>query len=262
MKSNASIQMLWVGNQLSPIEQLCMKSFLYHGHQVDLYAYTDIKGVPSGVNMCDANEIVESEKVFKHMGSYAAFADLFRWALLRSRGGYYCDTDVLCLKPFEFSESIVIGTEDTDFLTTSVLGFDGTTLANQFADDMLYEALNPLEWRSWDSFKIKKKKFLYRLSPKKHNAVGWGYTSGPIGLNNVYYHKGYDFALQHVSKFCHVPYSDWRKFIDSNALSFEDFPEISMAAHLWNEMWSRGGIDKYAKFDKNSFIGKAMEIYL
>lgn len=74
--------MLWVGNQLSPIEQLCMKSFLYHGHQVDLYAYTDIKGVPSGVNMCDANEIVESEKVFKHMGSYAAFADLFRWALL------------------------------------------------------------------------------------------------------------------------------------------------------------------------------------
>ena len=262
MKANAPIQMVWVGDKLSPIEQLCMKSFLYHGHKVDLYAYTDIKGVPSGINMYDANEIVGFEKVFKHKGSYAAFADLFRWALLRFRGGYYCDTDVLCLKPFEFSESIVIGMEDTDFLTTSVLGFDGTSLANQFADDMLYEALNPLEWRSWDSFKIKKKKFLYRLSPKKYNAVGLGYTSGPIGLNNVYYHKGYDFALQDISKFCHISYGDWKKFIDPNVLSFEDFPEISVAAHLWNEMWSRGGIDKFSKFDKNSFIGKAMEKYL
>ena len=36
---------------IESLEQLCMKSFLYHGHQVDLYAYTDIKGVPSGVIM-------------------------------------------------------------------------------------------------------------------------------------------------------------------------------------------------------------------
>lgn len=62
MQADAPIKMLWIGNQLSPIEQFCMKSFLYHGHQVDLYAYTDIKGVPSGVIMRDANEIVESKK--------------------------------------------------------------------------------------------------------------------------------------------------------------------------------------------------------
>ena len=42
MQADAPIQMLWIGNQLSPIEQLCMKSFLYHGHQVDLFAYSDI----------------------------------------------------------------------------------------------------------------------------------------------------------------------------------------------------------------------------
>lgn len=262
MKINAPIQMLWIGNQLSPIEQLCMKSFLYHGHQVDLYAYTDIKGVPSGVIMKDAREIIDSSKIFKHMNSYAAFADLFRWALLQLRGGYYCDTDVLCLKPFKFNESIVIGTESNDFLTTSVLGFDRSLLANQFSGDMLNEALNPLEWRSWDSFKIKKKKLLYKLSPKKYNAVGWGYTAGPLGLNNIYLHKGYNFSVQDTSTFCHIPYEDWRKFIDSNVLSFESFPEISSAVHLWNEMWHRGGIDKFSKFDKSSFIGKAMERYL
>ena len=204
MQADAPIQMLWIGNQLSPIEQLCMKSFLYHGHQVDLFAYSDINGVPSDVTIRDASEIIEPSKVFKHRNSYAAFADLFRWALLGKRGGYYCDTDVLCLKPFEFDESIVIGTENKD------------------------------------SMEIKRKKLFYRFSPKKYNAVGWGYTSGPIGLNNVYYHKGYDFALQDVSKFCYVSYGDWRKFIEPNALSFEDFPEMSMAAHLWNEMWSRG----------------------
>lgn len=55
MQADAPIQMLWIGNQLSPIEQLCMKSFLYHGHQVDLFAYSDINGVPSDVTIRDAS---------------------------------------------------------------------------------------------------------------------------------------------------------------------------------------------------------------
>ena len=63
MQADAPIQMLWIGNQLSPIEQLCMKSFLYHGHQVDLFAYSDINGVPSDVTIRDASEIIEPSKI-------------------------------------------------------------------------------------------------------------------------------------------------------------------------------------------------------
>lgn len=254
--------MLWIGNKLSPIEQLCMNSFLYHGHQVHLYAYADIKGVPSGVIMRDASDIIEYSKVFKHMGSYAVFADLFRWALLYDKGGYYCDTDVICLKHFDFSESVVIGIESEKCLTNSVLGFDGGLLSDKLTGEMLYEAMHPLEWRQWDSIKIKMKKLIYRLSPKKYNAIGGGYTAGPTGLSNIYYHKGYNFKLQEKSKFFYISYGEWKRFIEPNGISFDDFPEISVAAHLWNEMWRRGGIDKYSRFDKDSFIGRAMEKYL
>lgn len=100
MNKESEIQMLWIGDALSPIEQLSMKSFLYHGHTVVLYAYDDIQGIPKDVIVRDADTIVPRSKIFKHMNSYAAFADLFRWKLMVEKGGYYCDTDVICLQPF------------------------------------------------------------------------------------------------------------------------------------------------------------------
>ena len=34
---NKVIKSLWIGDQLSRLEQLCIKSFLYHGHEFHLY---------------------------------------------------------------------------------------------------------------------------------------------------------------------------------------------------------------------------------
>ena len=59
------------------------------------------------------------------MGSYAAFADLFRWKLMYDAGGYYVDTDVLCLQRFDFKEDVVVGWENKNTLITpTVLGFE------------------------------------------------------------------------------------------------------------------------------------------
>lgn len=64
------------------------------------------------VELCDANLIIPKKDVFKHMGSYAAFADLFRWKLMYDTGGCYVDTDVLCLQRFDFKEDVVIAWEN------------------------------------------------------------------------------------------------------------------------------------------------------
>ncbi|MDD9855316.1 MAG: hypothetical protein OXU88_03945, partial [Gammaproteobacteria bacterium] len=77
------VQSLWIGEQLSPIEQLCARSFMHHGHEFILYVYDEPAGVPDGVRVADANAILPASAVFMHnIGTYAIFSDWFRWALL------------------------------------------------------------------------------------------------------------------------------------------------------------------------------------
>lgn len=263
MNKEAEIQMLWIGDVLSPIEQLSMKSFLYHGHTVVLYAYDDIQGIPKNVIVRDADTIVPRLKIFKHMNSYAAFADLFRWKLMVEKGGYYCDTDVICLQPFSFVEDVVIGYEDLNILTPTILGFDIESDAIELAKRMLYCAEHPLEWYPWDSTSQKLRKLRYRLSYKKHHAIGWGDTAGPTGITNLYNHvkNSYHISPQPIDVFYHIAYTQWQKFIEPHQLSWDMFPKEAVATHLWNEMWHRAGISKYQQFDKTSFIGQAMERY-
>ncbi len=51
---------LWIGEQLGYVERLTMASALSVGHPFTLYSYTAEKlaGVPSGVQVRDANEVV------------------------------------------------------------------------------------------------------------------------------------------------------------------------------------------------------------
>ena len=61
--------------------------------------------------------------------------------------------------------------------------------------------------------------------------------------------------------FYKISYDEWEKFVVPNGVCFDTLQQESFAAHLWNEMWRRNGIDKYKPFPKTSFIGQAMERY-
>lgn len=151
------VNMVWIGDIISPIEALCMKSFIHNGIDVKLHTYNLVEGVPQDVEVCDANLIIPKKDVFTHMGSYAAFADLFRWKLMYDIGGYYVDTDVLCLQRFDFKEDVVVGWENENTLITpTVLGFEQS--GHELAKQMLYNAMHPLAVRPYDPFSVKKKK--------------------------------------------------------------------------------------------------------
>lgn len=116
--SNRIIQSFWTG-PFTTMERLCAVSFLKNGHEFHLYAYEPLVGVPEGVVMKDANEIMPREKVsqFQHAQH---IADYFRVLLLLKRGGWYVDCDQICLMPFNFkSEYVFVKSTKPHILETS-----------------------------------------------------------------------------------------------------------------------------------------------
>ncbi len=112
MSQLPEIASLWIGDRLSFLEQLCLKSFVDHGHKTTLYAYENVDGVPKGVELADARAVYRGEPFrihFKHQ-SPAIHADYFRVKLMRrGRGEIWADTDAYCYRPFDFSEDHVFG---------------------------------------------------------------------------------------------------------------------------------------------------------
>jgi hypothetical protein len=96
-------QSFWHGGVLSPYEQFCLKSFVDCGYTVDLYTYDLALAVPAGVRVRDAAELISPDEVFVYQaegfgkGSPSAFSNYFRYKLLVEKGGWWIDTDVVCL---------------------------------------------------------------------------------------------------------------------------------------------------------------------
>lgn len=97
----ALFRSFWHGKPLSPYQRLCLRSFVDHGHEIVLYCYDRID-VPDGIERGDAAEFFPRDRVFYYSkgpgaGSVSAFSNLFRYRLLHDRGGWWTDTDVICL---------------------------------------------------------------------------------------------------------------------------------------------------------------------
>ena len=102
-----------IGARLSTLEQLSIQSFLDHGHAFHLYVYQDLDDPPPGTVLKDANEILPASEIFQYPDrkSVAAFANIFRYKLLLERGGWWADTDMVCLRPLELSDAHVFVSE-------------------------------------------------------------------------------------------------------------------------------------------------------
>lgn len=123
----ARFQSFWFGKSLPPCTTLCMKSFIDHGHEYDLYSYGSVD-VPEGVRVLDANEILPRSEIFMNQrgaarGSVAGFSDIFRYRLLMLRGGWWVDTDVVCLSSKVPEGEIFIERESEELICNAVIKF-------------------------------------------------------------------------------------------------------------------------------------------
>jgi mannosyltransferase OCH1-like enzyme len=235
---NDVIQGLWIGSELSIMEQLSIASFLQNGHDYHLYVYDEVKNVPAGTVIRDANEILPASRIFqyKHQASYAGFANFFRYKLLLERGGWWIDTDVICVKAFDFSDEYVFAGEidkDSDVVASGIIKTPAGSSVMAYA------------------WKVCEKK-----DPRQ---LMWGETGPKLMTEAVkkfsleYYRKPYWF-------FCPLGFREWRRVLelDGERLVHED----TYAIHLWNEMWRVSGQDKNATYEKGCLYEQLKMKYL
>ncbi|MGL1902919.1 MAG: glycosyltransferase [Fibrobacterales bacterium] len=240
------IQTLWIGNPLSKLEQLCLTSFIKNGHEVHLYTYGDVGNVPEGVVVKDANEIVPQSEIFTYYkGSYAGFADWFRWEMLYKVGGYWVDTDMVCLKKFDFdNDEIVFGEQERDFICPAVLKFPK---GHSFPRHMADRCQNPNAFIPYDTARAKLRKvFRYVVYLNDRSKIIWGETGGPYGVTTGL--KYYEL-MDNKKPFTHffpVHHNNWNTIFNETLKNDAALFTESYALHVWNEM-SRNEKD----FDKN-----------
>ena len=241
--NNKIINSMWIGDSLSNVEKLSINSFLKNGHDFHLYVYDDIKEVPDGVVINDANTILDSSKIFKYkqMGGrkgniigdegFAGFADWFRYVLLHKKGGWWSDLDSICLKKFDILRPY--------FFTT--LNGEG-------------------KWATNGIFKTQRNSlvmsFCINRCEEIGEDVGWMKT-GPCLLRRAYLtHILDDFAK--TEEIFDLFKSGNKIFADNQNLDLRGVYSV----HMYNSELAKRKIDKNGVFPKDSLFEKLKRRYL
>lgn len=233
-ESNKIIQGLWIGNTLTMVEQLCIKSYLANGHDFHLYIYESIENVPKHTTLLDANQIISRENIFLDSeASYGAFSDWFRYMLLYEKGGWWVDMDNVCLKPYDFNMDFCFSSEVTEYGLTVTTGIIKSPPKAEFLKDCL-------------SF----------IDEIKSDNVQWG-TFGPSLLKIILSNYDHQKFLHPPTTFCPVYYGNFNEIFEQNIIISDETHSI----HLWNEMWRRNNIDKNANFPQDSTLERLKKVY-
>lgn len=221
------------------MEQLSLSSFLRHGHRVRLFVYGDVKGVPAGVIVEDGNQVLPESMLFTYAEhpSYSGFSNFFRYKLLLEQGGWWVDTDMVCLQPFEFADEYVFSSEFHP---------DGSQQVNVGA--IKAPAGSPLMEHLWR-----------RCQAMDTGKLQWG-ECGPRLLAEALPRMSVTGRVTPPAVFCPVDFMDWHRVLDPEAgLGFS--PE-TYGVHLWNEMWRRAGADKDARYPPGCLYERLKAQYL
>jgi len=257
------IQGLWIGPRLSKIEQLCIKSFLDHGHPFHLYCYEPIEGIPAGTDVIDANEIVPDEvcQEFRKERALAAFSDLFRWKLLHDRGNFWVDMDIICLRPFEFSQDIVFGFQQDGLVTPAVLRFPP---GHPVTKELIDRTMNPNRFRREDTLRRKIRKAIRWAKGNSRARIFWGEAGGPDGFQAILD----QFELRSLglpfTAFYPVYHVHFTSLFDATFAADDGFFAGTYALHIWNEVGRRFFPDwsKDADYHPDSIIEKLKRKHL
>lgn len=235
---NKIIQGLWIGPELSVMEQLSVSSFLRNGHEYHLYVYDEVRNIPAGTTVKDAAEILPSSRIFqyKHFPTYAGFSNFFRYKLLLERGGWWVDTDTVCLKPFDFPEEHVFSSEMCEGVEVINSGIIKAPAGSRV---MAY---------AWGVCQTK----------NPENLV-WGET-GPRLMAEAVGNCALEEYKRPHQVFCPLGYDEWRAVLEPG--SDAAFDETTRAIHLWNEMWRAAGQDKNQRYHPDCLYEQLKKRYL
>jgi len=237
------IQTLWIGNTLSIMERLSLNSFVKNNMNIVLYTYNNIDNVPEGVTVKDGNEILPEKDIFSYKvgpgkGSFSAFSNYFRYKLLYDKGGWWVDTDMVCLQPWNFTEKFVFCSEK-DYNTGKPIVNTGAIKCPPGTNIM---------------------KFCYDECLKKDKkTLKWGVV-GPQLLNSAVSDLNYKKFVKPVHTFSFIAPFESHLFVTDNK-KLKPSNNI-YGLHLWNEAWRRLGIDKNKKYSSTTIYEQLKAKYV
>jgi hypothetical protein len=223
---------LWIGATLGAIERACLLSVVRQGHPVVLYCYQPPDGVPAGVEVRDASEVLAERHVIVHRtGSPSLFSNRFRYELQRQGGGIWIDTDAYLLAPLP-ERDYLFGVQDHELLGTAVLRLPHDA---PILDELLqvFDERTVPEWLP----ALERLRARWRLGRSGRTGLAqmpWG-TAGPHALTSLARRHGLDhWALDREVLFP----GGWRDagWIRDPTVALESvITSRTIGVHLFNE---------------------------
>lgn len=235
---------LWIGDRLSFLEQLCLKSFVDLGQRITLYSYAPVAGVPAGVIQRDAAEIMPAARILRVArgrrtlrGSPALHADLFRLHLMAKTEAIWADADAYALRPLAARGGYLFAMRGGVAMNGVLrLPQDSPALARlvAFANGMTRLP----DWVTGDE-RIAFESGAVALT---HENLRWG-AAGPDALHHVLTETG---EIRHASGpnvLYPIPARDKLRFLEPG---MAPMPPRAMSIHFWGtnlraELARRGG---------------------
>lgn len=226
--------MLWIGSALGPVERACIRSVLRVGHEITLYSYGRLDGVPDGVDVEDAASILPEEAIIRHKeGSVALFANFFRYELQRLGKGFWLDTDQYLIAPIEIDTPYVFGFQDSRLINNGILRLptDSPLLEDLLA---LFDQREIPFWLP----ALERWRAARRL--RKHGRTGleempWG-SAGPHALTALAHKHGVAHWAVPSEILYPVHYRDALWILDPGRRPEDFLTPHSLGFHLWNKI--------------------------
>jgi Alpha 1,4-glycosyltransferase conserved region len=225
---------LWIGDRLGPVERACLRSALRQGHEVALYCYRRVDGIPAGVELRDAAAILGEDRMIRHRGgSVALFANWFRYELQRRGLGIWIDVDQYLLAPIVASRPHLYGWEDAGMIASAVLKLpcDSPILPDLIK---VFEQTSVPFWLSRRQ-RLAAHFRLWTTGRSGLSHMPWG-TAGPHALTALAKRHGLAGEAVAPEIFYPVHYRN-AGWLRDPSLALEDMvTPNSIGIHLWNEL--------------------------
>lgn len=220
--------------------------------QFRLFAYEGLDGVPDGVQLEDAADILPKNNIITYQGddlpeahgTPALFSNLFRYELQRLGKGIWVDCDLYCLKPFRFARMpFVFGYQHNRTIdgavNTAVLKLPKNS---QILTDLIKLYQPPYTIPPW-VFKEHRSRLTKQWGSEDIHPsyLPWG-TFGPKALTALIWKHKLEEHILGRDRFYPITVVDIERMFDPDIDSSKFFSPQTFAVHLWNnEIRHRAG---------------------
>ena len=238
-----------------------MNSFLMHGAVVELFTDNLQRKVPLGTVVRSCRELLGNsmprygERSGLRAGSLAMSADVARLECLNRLGGWWVDTDVICLKPFSsIDDGVKYAWEDTSDPRNYVANVAVLRLprGSSIARALLRRTYYPWFGSPWEPFVLRLRhfKWLFPSTIRDPFNIPWGWSAGPEALTSAIKYFGLTESALESEAFYPIHPSKWETLLELSDSEFQALAQRSFAVHLWAENFRQAGLDRNSKIQE------------